>query len=109
MGQIDQQQQIELAKNLFTKTGKFPSLTTNILSNKLVNKNPAEAAETAKIITDLSKGLNGYDEVKGDQLAYASQIVANIEAGEPPQKAIDYARKSTVKDDAAIDYRGKQY
>jgi len=107
--QIDQQQQIELAKNLFTKTGKFPSLTTNILSNKLVNKNPAEAAETAKIITDLSKGLNGYDVVKGDQLAYASQIVANIEAGEPPQKAIDYARKSTVKDDAAIDYRGKQY
>ena len=103
------QQQVELAKNLHSKVGKFPSLMSETLKNGLMNEDPNEVAATAKTILDLSKGLQGYDVVKGDQLAYASQIVANIEAGEPPQKAIDYARKSTVKDDAAIDNRGKQY
>lgn len=106
---LNEDQQIELSKNLYTKTGKFPSLMSDILGRSLLNENPAMVAEAAKRIMDLSEGLSGYSVVKGDQLAYASQIVANIEAGELPQKAIDYARKSTVKDDATIDYRGKQY
>jgi hypothetical protein len=108
-GELSYEQQVELAKNLYSKVGKFPSLMSETLKNGLIDENPNRVAATAKTILDLSKGLQGHDVVTGDQLAYASQIVANMEAGEPIEKAIDYARKSTVKDDATIDYRGKQY
>lgn len=109
MENLNTEQSISLAKKLFDKTGKFPELQKNQLTNSLLSEDNGAIVAASKIIMELTEGLDGYDVVKGDQAAFASNVVANIEAGEGIDLAVKNARLSTQSTDKDIKARGIAY
>tara|TARA_R110000796_G_scaffold76768_3_gene171607 strand:+ start:17776 stop:20133 length:2358 start_codon:yes stop_codon:yes gene_type:complete len=103
------EQSIGLAKKLFDDTGRFPELLKNQLTNSLLSEDDGAIVAASRVIMDLTGGLNGYDVVKGEQAAFASNVVANVEAGEGTDLAVKNARLSTQSTDKDIKARGIAY